>query len=414
MNPRSWSSAAAGAGRREVTGLIMPRRAESPGWRPSLPCSRAPGRTPSSGSRRRSGASWRGARRGRHGHRRSARARRPADRARAARRSARGSGYPLAQGLPELREAVAGWVGRRFGGAARRRAARSFRRSGRRRRSSALALALLDRDGETGAPSPTPSLRTRSYERGALFAGGEPLALPLEASRGFLPDLDAVDWDGSCSCGSTIRTTRPERCAGLDFYERAAELARAPRVRARLGRGVHGALVRRAAGLGAAARRPDERARLQQPQQAVVDDRLPLAGSPPATPSSMATLRAFRPTVGTAPQEFVQRAAVAAWGDEEHVERNARGLPRQARRAAGARSTRAGLRVAGSEATIYLWVGCRPARRRRRSRHALLDRGVVVAPGSYFGPVGRGLHADRAHAAARASAAARRRSSESL
>ena len=31
-------------------------------------------------------------------------------------------------------------------------------------------------------------------------------------------------------------------------------------------------------------------------------------------------LRAFRPSVGTAPQEFVQRASVAAWSDEEHVD----------------------------------------------------------------------------------------------
>ena len=32
-------------------------------------------------------------------------------------------------------------------------------------------------------------------------------------------------------------------------------------------------------------------------------------------------LKAFRPTVGTAPQEFVQRASVVAWSDETHVER---------------------------------------------------------------------------------------------
>ena len=38
-------------------------------------------------------------------------------------------------------------------------------------------------------------------------------------------------------------------------------------------------------------------------------------------PELIAALRAFRPTVGTAPQEFVQRAAIAAWGDEGHVER---------------------------------------------------------------------------------------------
>src|SRR5205823_12362722 len=39
-----------------------------------------------------------------------------------------------------------------------------------------------------------------------------------------------------------------------------------------------------------------------------------------APPEVIAALKAYRPTVGTAPQEFVQRASVVAWGDERHVE----------------------------------------------------------------------------------------------
>ena len=35
----------------------------------------------------------------------------------------------------------------------------------------------------------------------------------------------------------------------------------------------------------------------------------------------IAALKQFRPSVGTAPQEFVQRASIVAWDDEEHVER---------------------------------------------------------------------------------------------
>src|SRR5207245_6745542 len=35
----------------------------------------------------------------------------------------------------------------------------------------------------------------------------------------------------------------------------------------------------------------------------------------------IAALKKYRPTVGTAPQEFVQRASVVAWSDEAHVER---------------------------------------------------------------------------------------------
>ena len=47
-----------------------------------------------------------------------------------------------------------------------------------------------------------------------------------------------------------------------------------------------------------------------------------------------------------------------------------------------------GLRLTGSEATFYLWVDVggpsEPFARR------LLERGIVVAPGSFFGPSGEG------------------------
>ena len=39
-----------------------------------------------------------------------------------------------------------------------------------------------------------------------------------------------------------------------------------------------------------------------------------------APPEVIAALKSYRPTVGTAPQEFVQRASVVAWNDERHVE----------------------------------------------------------------------------------------------
>src|SRR5206468_612120 len=40
-----------------------------------------------------------------------------------------------------------------------------------------------------------------------------------------------------------------------------------------------------------------------------------------AQPELISALKQFRPSVGTAPQEFVQRASVVAWNDEGHVER---------------------------------------------------------------------------------------------
>src|SRR5262249_158687 len=100
-------------------------------------------------------------------------------------------------------------------------------------------------------------------------------------------------------------------------------------------------------------------------------------------------LRAYRPTVGTAPQEFVQRASVAAWGDEEHV---ARARDVYGRKRAVLLDALAGLgwRVAGSEATMYLWVEAPAGESSEELADRLLRRGIVVAPGAYLGPNGAG------------------------
>jgi acetylornithine aminotransferase len=98
-------------------------------------------------------------------------------------------------------------------------------------------------------------------------------------------------------------------------------------------------------------------------------------------------LRSFRPTVGTAPQEFVQRASVAAWSDDDHVD-DVRALYRRKREVLLPALEATGLRLAGSAATFYLWLDVggpsEPFARR------LLEHGVVCAPGSFFGAAGEG------------------------
>jgi aspartate/methionine/tyrosine aminotransferase len=98
-------------------------------------------------------------------------------------------------------------------------------------------------------------------------------------------------------------------------------------------------------------------------------------------------LRAFRPTVGTAPQEFVQRASVAAWSDDAHVE-DVRALYRRKRETLLPALEARGLRLAGSEATFYLW--CDVGGPSEEFARRLLDHGIVVAPGSFFGAAGEG------------------------
>jgi acetylornithine aminotransferase len=103
----------------------------------------------------------------------------------------------------------------------------------------------------------------------------------------------------------------------------------------------------------------------------------------------MDALRAYRPTVGTAPQEFVQRAAVAAWSDEEHVSR-ARDVYRRKREVLLGALETLGWRVAGSDATMYLWVEVPAGESSEECAERLLAHGIVVAPGAYLGASGEG------------------------
>jgi acetylornithine aminotransferase len=106
-------------------------------------------------------------------------------------------------------------------------------------------------------------------------------------------------------------------------------------------------------------------------------------------PRLIAALRALRPSTGVTPQEFVQRASVAAWQDESHVqEQRARYA---AKRALFLELFAAkGIDVAGSVAGMYLWVAVPGGRPSLAWALELLDLGIVVAPGSFFGPEGEG------------------------
>jgi aspartate/methionine/tyrosine aminotransferase len=103
----------------------------------------------------------------------------------------------------------------------------------------------------------------------------------------------------------------------------------------------------------------------------------------------ISALRTYRPSTGAAPQEFVQRASIVAWGDEEHVERT-RDAYRRKREVLLDVLGRNGWRVAASEATMYLWVEVPDGETSEGCADRLLRHGVVVAPGSYLGDAGEG------------------------
>src|SRR5919204_591693 len=103
----------------------------------------------------------------------------------------------------------------------------------------------------------------------------------------------------------------------------------------------------------------------------------------------IAALKQFRPTVGTAPQEFVQRASIVAWNDESHVEQT---RERYRRKREGLLDVleRKRIRSAGGPATMYLWLEVPGGATSEAFAERLLEHGVIVSPGSFFGPAGEG------------------------
>jgi succinyldiaminopimelate transaminase len=101
-------------------------------------------------------------------------------------------------------------------------------------------------------------------------------------------------------------------------------------------------------------------------------------------PALIAVARRFRAGMGAVPQEFVQRAATVAWQDADHVEQR-RELFAQ-KRAVMLEALRArGLTVHGSRAGIYLWVEVPAAADDLAYAARLREVGILAAPGSFFG-----------------------------
>jgi N-succinyldiaminopimelate aminotransferase len=101
--------------------------------------------------------------------------------------------YPLALGLPELRETIARWLERRFALPANAVNPESMVLpvNGTREGLFAFLQAVVD----AGRPAPAvlmPNPFYQIYEGAALLAGAEPVYLNCDAQNGYLPDLDAV------------------------------------------------------------------------------------------------------------------------------------------------------------------------------------------------------------------------------
>jgi len=104
--------------------------------------------------------------------------------------------YPMAKGIEPFRHAAAGWLGRRFAlprplDPETEILVLNGSREGLFLAALAAARYVSDRSGPPAILLPNPFYP--AYGAGARAAGCEPIFLPTTAATGFLPDLDALD-----------------------------------------------------------------------------------------------------------------------------------------------------------------------------------------------------------------------------
>ena len=212
------------------------------------------------------------------------------------------------------------------------------------------------------------------------FAGARVQTLPLRRENGFLPDLAELDDDVAL-----VWVNYPHNPTGAvaprEFYDELAEAAE----RHDFVVGSDEAYTELwfddppPSALQAADRSRTVVFQTLSKRSSMTGYR---SGFVAAPAEIVAALKSYRPTVGTAPQEFVQRASVVAWNDERHVE-DTRARYRAKRDVMIPAIEGRGWEISASEATMYLWVvGPDPAE--------LLERGIIVSPGEMFGPSGAG------------------------
>ena len=305
--------------------------------------------------------------------------------------------YPAALGLPELREATARWLERRFGLApgSVRAGDMVLPVNGTREGLFSFVQAVVDAAGERPAVlMPNPFYQI--YEGAALLAGAEPVYLDCVASSGWLPDLDAVaaaDWDRCqvlflCSPGNPTGAVMPE-----SYLRRAIELADR-----------HDFVIASdecyseiyhderdpPAGLLAAARSAGH----AEFERCVVFHSLSKRSSVPGLrsgfaagdPRLMAGYRLYRTYHGCAMPLYAQRASVPAWNDEAHVVAN-RALYR-AKFDAVLPLLDEVLDVERPAGGFYLWPAVGDDEAWTRGLHAAHN--VTVLPGSYLSRDGHG------------------------
>ncbi len=297
------------------------------------------------------------------------------------------SRYPSAAGTRELREAFCGFMRRRHG-VRLDPETEVLPAAGSKEAIFHAPLAFLHPlHGRRGVAYGTPGYPV--YERGALFAGGEALPVRLRKEDGLLLPARALDPARTRALWINYPHNPTGAAASYSYLEEVASFCRE-----------HDILLFSDEcynDVYSGAPPPSILEVTKERTLAFVSlsKRSGMTGYRSAMmagdPELIAALKKLRPSIGAASPGFVQQAATAAWQDDVHVElRNRVFAEKRALFVNFFEKT--GFRWTPTNASLYLWVEVPDGYGGDDEAYALrlMEEGIIVAPGSSFGPGGEG------------------------
>jgi LL-diaminopimelate aminotransferase len=301
------------------------------------------------------------------------------------------SKYGFQQGLPEFRQAASRWIERRFG-VQFDPAKETLPLIGSKEGLSHLPLTVINPGDVAIVPEPG----YQAYLGGALLSGAEPYIAPLRPENAFLLQLDQVP-EETLRRAKIVFINYPNNptaaVATMPYLERTVAICRA-----------HGILLAydnaycdltfdgyRAPSIFEIAGARDVAVEFfsLSKSYSMTGWRLGFAAGRAELIGALTRVKSY---VDTGPFLAVQKAGAATLDRSEGLVEPIRAELQRRRDAAVVALREAGFSVEPPKAAMYLWIplptGLPSA---GFARHALEEMGVVVLPGSGFGPAGEGF-----------------------
>lgn len=299
--------------------------------------------------------------------------------------------YPSYTGMPEFRESIAGWYGRRF--AVDLDPDEQVQPLvGSKEGIFHLPIAFVDPGDVALVPDPGYPV----YETGTILAGGDAHLMPLAEDNGFMPDLDAIPQD-TLARATVLWLNYPSNptAATTDqaFFERAVDFCRANDLLL-----AHDAAYTEITFDGYVA-----------PSVLQIDGAMECAiefhslsktynmtgwriGWVAGAPRAIEAIKRLKTNVDSGIFDAVQRAGIAALdGPQDHLKETLeRYRERRDLLCDGLKSI--GLIVEPPRGSIYVWAPIPEGHTSESFTTLLLEQAdIVVAPGTGYGPSGEGF-----------------------